>query len=45
MSPRDDSVIKMHDGKGLTIPPSLRSMEAKAVRVPVSGVGEAIPDR
>lgn len=45
MSPWDDRMIKMYDGKGLTIIPSLMSKEAKAVRVPVSGVGEAIPDR
>lgn len=45
MSPRDDRIIKMCDGKGLTIIPSLMGKEAEAVRVPESGVGEAIPDR
>lgn len=45
VSPRDDRMIKMYDGKGLTIIPSLMNKEANAVRVPVLGVGEAIPDR
>lgn len=45
VSPRNDSLIKMHDGLGLTIIPSLMSKEAKIVKVAVSGMGKVISDR